>query len=378
MFDDCTFAPLETRLSLLVDLSRDEVSDYFCLTNAYRSENQFIQTTFNEHFTYDQFIHHMVFLLYKDHYIDSSKRKSFRDWERTLWIKKQPNEDPDVYRRKMNRSLNIMLAQKRHDIERLGICGDYIDLVARKTKMEHDRANTYHLTDLDVAATESYNSDGLKLIDLLKKGTMAYSKGGISGADIAEAYHQYWEQIQKDGAQSDSGKWVQSLINLSNIETWCLPYILYAIAKYMDTHKLEYIPPCLSIICSKVDFTSDSAMISRFLCERSRNIHRFFNSEDAQAAVNQFWNLLLIQGLTANKVQNDFKVKECLSEISPTAARYYFEEHYNLFSTCSSPDWNACYWAPSLVKAYRMAVSELTHSGHEKSSTQAKNVPRSE
>lgn len=371
MFDDCTFAPLETRLSLLVDFSRDEVSDLLHLENIYSCEQQFIQTTFNEHFTYDEFIHHMVFLLYKEYYTDSMQRKSFRDWEKTVWIKEQTTEDPDVYRRKMNRSLRIMLKQKRQDIESLGICPDYIDLVARKTKMEHDKSNTYHLTDLDVVATESYNSDGLKLIDLLKKGTMAYSRGGVSGANIAEAYQQYMQQIQKEGAQSDGKKWINSLINLSYIETWCLPFFLYAVAKYMDSHQLENIPPFLPIICSQVNLDPNKAVISRFLPVRTRNLHRFFNPKDAQEATKQFWNLLVIQGLTTGKAQKDSKIKECLSEISPVAAKYYFEEHYNLFSACSSPDWNVSSWTPSLVKAYRMVVSELTCSGYEKKRAQS-------
>lgn len=93
--------------------------------------------------------------------------------------------DKDVHRRNMNRTLAKACERKYQDAERLGTTTEYIDLVAKKEKLEGERSEIYHLSDLDVSGIESYQANGLEIVHLLARGTMGDSKGGVTGKKIA-------------------------------------------------------------------------------------------------------------------------------------------------------------------------------------------------
>lgn len=376
---------VKSRIELWTDLTRDDLSFYLLspmnpipieipfinleAANEGDEVRTFIRMVYNEDFTYEDFINHILFLVYKDYYTASLPRNSFRDWERTAQIRSNPNEDPDVYRRKMNRALKSMLIRKEQDTKRLNTRADYIEQISHKTQIGHDKAESYHLTEIDIDAIESYSTEGLKLLDLLKKGTISSSKSGVSGEKIAEAYRQYLHYIQKAELQTDSNAWIKSLIELSYIETNCLPAFLYAVAKYMDAKQVSLIPKFLPVLCSCISFIQGMpayGIESRFLHNRIKNIERFFDPKEELIVSRQFYLLLLMQYRVLDAAKDDSQIFRYLSEISPGIAKGYFEEHYNLFSDCKCDDWNVTPWSPSLIKSYRRVVGELTHDGHEK------------
>ena len=52
-------------------------------STTFRAPQNFHNTLFNEYFTFDQLVAHLVFWIYKDFYIDNLPRKSFSELNNT-------------------------------------------------------------------------------------------------------------------------------------------------------------------------------------------------------------------------------------------------------------------------------------------------------
>lgn len=333
----------------------------------FSSYDDFFNMLFNKYFTYDQFIAHVVFWIYKDFYIDNRPRKSISELNRTQDIIEDSTMDPDVYRRYMNRGLNKAYERKQQDTARLGTSTEYIELVAKKEKQAGEKSKIYHLAEPDVPAIESYQSGGLEIIHLLERGTMGNSKGGVSGEKIASAYSEYLAYIKKGEQQNDSEAWMDALIDLSSLESQSCPTFLYAVAKYVSANEVSHIPEPLALLCGLMK-TGNGGIQSRFLCNRIQNIPRFFQDDFTLfSPCLQFENLLRLQRMVLFTAKINSDIKKVFHEITNDAAKSYFSAQYNLFSACSADEWDTTTWNPALVKAYRKVIRTLTHDGYEKS-----------
>ena len=390
---------LKIRLMLFVDWARDDTLSKVCSLNpgAYFSsspnpEKRFIQTVFDPlYLSYEQFIDHMVFWVYKDYYMDSLPRKRMSELDIISKIPIDSDLDPDVIRKKLNRAIERMLERKHEDAKRLGYTTEYIDLVAKKEKRKGEKSKIYHLTDLDVKGISNYFQSASKVIQILEDGAVARSELGINGEDISDAYKQYLYLLRDENSFQDSRSWVESLINLSSIEAELFPAFLYEVAKYMEDQSKIAIPQALSILCSKVSSFYDAGWKgqSMFIHDRNRSIERFWGGRDASLSAEiQFYSLTKIQTLVRIKSRSDSAMKELLSQIDTEDARAYFSERYNLFSDCALSEWDKPKsWPSSLGKKYRKSVEVLTNQGFVRSvqlnaknrrKSKSKDVPRSE
>lgn len=351
-----------------------------------RNIEEFHKLIFNQYFTYDEFIAHMVFILYKHFYLDQLSRHPFSGLDKMKAMDDDAGVDKDVHRRNMNRALAKACERKYQDAERLGTTTEYIDLVAKKEKLEGERSEIYHLSDPDVSGIESYQANGLEIVHLLARGTMGDSKGGVTGKKIACAYKEYLSYVKKGAQQKDSDKWINALLDLSSLESQSCPSFLYAVAEYMSSQNITHIPKDLSLLCGVFSMGINGGVESRFLCNRIPNISRFFQSGPAHAkAAVQYYSLLSIQHGVFVNLQTDDKVRWLVSQIGCDHAKAFFSRHYNLFTVCTRDTWNSTTWSPKLVKAYRKVICELTYNGHNKAAeaeskgaTPERDVPRSE
>ena len=359
----------EAQKALFYDLN-NQFDPYGNLSTSSSYDN-FCNTLFSKNFTYDQFIAHVVFWIYKDFYIDNRPRKAISELNKTQDIIEDSTMDQDVYRRYINRGLNKACERKRQDAARLGTSTEYIELVAKKEKQAGEKSKIYHLAELDIPAIESYQSGGLEIIHLLERGTIGDSKGGVSGEKIASAYREYLAYIKKGEQQSDSEAWIDALIDLSSLESQSCPTFLYAVAKYMSANEISHIPEPLALLCGLMK-TGNGGIQSRFLCNRIQNIPQFFQDDFTLfSACLQFESLLRLQRIVLFTAKTDSGIKKVFHVITSDAAKSYFSAQYNLFSACSADEWDTTTWNPALVKAYRKVIRTLTHDGYEKSTADA-------
>ncbi len=335
-------------------------------------------------FTFEQFVNHLVFWIYKDYYTDNRmSRKNFGRLSKVEEMKEDSSEDLDLYQRKWNLSMKAMEKRKRDDIKRLGLSEEYINKVMRKEKLSGERSEIYHLTDLDSEGINSYHKDNdLKIIRLLSRGTMARSKMGVKGRDISDAYRKYFTYLKDNNIQKEDKDWIEALINLSSIESQSCPALLYAIAKYMQEHNTTRIPLEISMLATTIPTGEKGRLDSRFLHDRTRLIKLFFRDSDkVNQTVIGLIELLKIQRAVLTIVKGDRGMDKLLSSASVNDARIYFTERYNLFSSCSFIEWGSeKEWSPRLIKKYRKVIEVLTEDGHKRSVQvdNEKDVPRSE
>ena len=334
--------------------------------------------------TTGQFVAHIVFLLYKDYYLEHAQQKRFGEHYTSQNIK----EDADSPRRSFDRAMSAMHERKEQDIERLGHRADYINRVTSKEKRGTEVSGNYHYSDIDAKAISEYSLSlqRNRLVSLLSSGRIVDSKE-VRGRDISYAYYEYVKSVHDASQAKSSREWIENLLDISNLESQCAPAFLYSVAKYMNDKNEEKIPPQIGILYSLVLISADTAVESRFLHNRNSLIEKFFDEKQVDAVTQRIRLLLLFQTYICANAGRSLKVQSILKRLSTDDAKKYFEEKYNLFEDYSFGELQKeDSWNPKLVKKYRYVVGELTDDGYRvkcalNSLKQYKNrkiVPRSE
>lgn len=245
---------------------------------------------------------------------------------------------------------------------------EYRERVMMKAKEAGESFGAYHINNIDRIAIENYSPKRLgqlPIVTMLADGRFAISKAGSTKKDISEAYKDYWYYVEAGREQEDPMDWIESLIDLSNLESQCPPGFLYAVAKAMDEKYVTKIPVELPILFSDVQVTANGPLIeSRFQYDRNRCIDDFLlGSPRSRYELMQYFSSLL--KIQAPLIQNPLpEWDEILKTISIEDAKDYFMERYNLFESCNFPELKEGeVWTSRLVKKFRTVVAELTEDG---------------
>lgn len=315
----------------------------------------------------EQFIAHIIFFLYKNHYIDALSRKRYGEH--------YPQDDSadSNNRRTFDRAMKDMESRKREDeARRKNYNPKYRERVMMKAKEAGESFSAYHVNNIDRMAIENYSPKRLgqlQIVTMLADGRFADPKArGSTKKDICEAYKDYWYYVEAGREQEDPTNWIESLIDLSNLESQCPPGFLYAVAKTMDEKHVTKIPEELHILFRDERIIENGSLVeSRFLYDRNRCISSFLlgTRQSCEKLKQYFHSLLKIQ---APLIQNPLPGwDEILETISIEDAEDYFMKRYNLFESCSFPELKEGeVWTSSLVKRFRTVVAELTDDGNKR------------
>lgn len=319
-------------------------------------DEQFPFFCFDGPITLEQFITHIIFFLYKEYYKEHAIRRSYGEHYQI-----QENAD-NPERRSLNRSMQSMYERKVKDEARLRNYNPiYRDKVMTKENSKSPRG-TYLLNNTDFMAIENYSPSlgHLSILPMLEDGRMVVSKKA-SGKNISAAYKEYMEYIQSGADESDPEKWIERLIDLSDLESQCAPSFLYAVSIQLVRTGKDKIPKELALLCGHND-----GIESRFLYDRIRCIDFFFSDSQhgMQDLCEYFMNLLEIQRFLLRETGDIWD--HLLQAISVEDAKRYFEKRYDLFDALIFPALRKeTTWPPNHVKLYRKVVAYFTHDGAE-------------
>lgn len=121
-----------------------------------------------------EFVSHILFLLYKDYYIEHMPRHSIGTYG-----------DDSGFKRQFDRGIAAMAERQREDNDRLGIPDNpYLDHVLEKRKQEKNVSASYQVNASDVPAIMSYprNTSNLALVPILSSGRIASFKNGTKNS----------------------------------------------------------------------------------------------------------------------------------------------------------------------------------------------------
>ena len=318
--------------------------------------------------TQEEFVNHILFLLYKDYYIENQPRYSVGKF----------GDDPG-FKRQFGRGMTAMLKRQQEDNERLGIPGNpYLNCVSQKSKLGNEVSASYHVNASDLAAVMSYprNTSNREIVKILSSGRAASSKNGAPNAEIYRAYQEYCQMYHKKAQQTDPVEWMDAFMDLANLEVQVFPGFLYAVAKYMGTAGIKKVPEHLMMLCSYVSIGKIHVQ-SRFLHSRNAWIHLFF-SESYNQMINKFEPIFRLHAETYCSLGSNRYVQGLLAQISPSEARAYLSRHYNLFEDYYFPEIaDGKAWNPQITRAFRRVTAVLSENGNQYSKNQT-SVPRSE
>lgn len=322
------------------------------------------------------FLSHLIFWMYKDVYYETADRY-------TTGVLSSPytTYNLEANRRTLERNIKRTVSRKRAEAAANRSTTEYYDLVGHKDLRTHEVSPSYHLSKLDYKAIQEYapSTGQLKIVDLLANKKIGNSKA-VSGQTIAEAYQEYYEYIQRGAKQEKAVLWLESLIDLSSLESQLAPGFLFAVAKYAEAHKIKRIPSTLGLLhgiipipCIGYCGTVQIPTHSRFLYDRMAYIEALTQQNFTMDAViiDIIEQLLFIQGLVLSEREGSltiFKYEPALHDrllaVDPESAAEYFERTYNLFKIYNFEELsNPSFWTSKLLKVYRNVVTSLTSNG---------------
>lgn len=326
----------------------------------------------------DHFPAHIIFFLYKDVYYDLAERRTTGKIAQACY----PNTvDPDNNRRTMDRNIKRAVKRKNEEAKERGGPNDYYQFVAEKSKQVGDISSRYHINALDAMALEEYGSSTRKLdiIDLLIWKNIKSSKA-VSNQAIVDAYQQYYKYIRNAMKESDAQKWIESLLDLSNMESQVGISFFYAVAKYMERYSLKDVPDSLHILFSNVrafhkrkfEWVADGMVQSRFLYDRINCIEQLTGTNKEEMLHNIF-RLLSLQIRTLRLPNTNPAMRlnifdrvpglyQLFEQITSTEAKDYFSQKYNLFEiyTSFSELSDSASWSSRLLKDFRKVAAFMT------------------
>lgn len=317
-----------------------------------------------------EFVSHILFLLYKDYYIEHMPRHSIGTYGNDSGFKRQ-----------FDRGIAAMAERQREDNDRLGIPDNpYLDHVLEKRKQEKNVSASYQVNASDVPAIMSYprNTSNLALVPILSSGRIVSSKNGTKNSEIHQAYGEYCTTYHRKAGSLNCSEWMDGFVDLANLEVKMFPGFLYAVAKHMCAAGVKKVPEHLVMLCGQMSSPIGNGNFqSRFLHHRNAWISMFF-SKSCNELVEEFLPIFYLHTVTYSSLGKDSQVQKLLSQICPDEAKKYFEKHYNLFEDCYFPETApGKAWDPKITKALRKAAAVLTEAGYQYSKGQT-GVPRSE
>lgn len=331
----------------------------------------------------DRFVANIIFLLYRDRYLDYNARLKFNEHYGQITF--HDNPEYDSTRKLFERNIERTRKRKEGDFNRLHITPSYLETITTPIKQQENPKAYYYLSAIDMKAVSEYGSDRKReIIALLKNGKILDTKN-VSKKRISTAYEDLFNYIEMSSGLKDSQQWIETLIDISIIESSCMPVFLFAVARYMEQHIKEpavakyldknaaqKVPPSLMVLCASMNIVI-TVIQSRFLYDRNHLISRFFfesedeTSRDADILFHGFADLLIIHGRAFINSERDAEINNILKAVctdSVSEAYEYFHERYDLLADYSTLDFGkAEIWTDDLVRLLRNAVIELSDDG---------------
>ena len=302
-----------------------------------------------------EFVSHILFLLYKDYYIEHMPRHSIGTY----------GDDPG-FKRQFSRGIVAMAKRQQEDNDRLGIPDNpYLDHVLEKRKQKENVSASYQVNASDLPAIMSYprNTSNLELVPILSSGRIVSSKNGTKNSQIYHAYGEYCTTYHEKAGSSNCSEWMDAFVDLANLEVKMFPGFLYAVAKYIGTAGVKKVPEPLIMLCSQMPI-GIGYIQSRFLHHRNAWIPMFFSKSRNELA-EEFWPIFYLHTVTYSSLGRDSQVQKLLPQVSSYEAKEYFEKYYNLFEDCYFPEIaSGKAWDPKITKALRKVAAVLTQTGY--------------
>lgn len=318
--------------------------------------------------TAKEFITNIIFVLYKDLYLELNERLRYNEHPRE--VLSDSDRDPDSDRRTFDRSMSAMRKRKEEDANRLGFNTEYVETISMPIKQDNEPRAYYRFSAIDEKAISSYargqNPKGnLEIVSLLAGGRIVDSKK-VSGYTLENAYKKLFEHIKASSKIRDSRQWLEGLLDLAGLEFTELPIFLYTVAKQMDIVSAKEPPYLLGVLCAVVPIGKWSC-VCRFLNHRHLYVNDFFNTKISQTVASQFIGLMGLHIAVLSQARQDEEISSMLEKActeSIDEAYHYFHENYNLFDSYNEvAEGDAERWTSKFIKAYRSAVKTFTEDG---------------
>lgn len=347
------FDALESKVDSHVILSALTMKDHTLNTGPFKRE---------------EVVTNLIFVLYKDFYLEQNKRLRYSEHPREVL----PDRDPDSDRRASDRAMNAMRERKEKEFAGPWLDPTYMRTISTPTKYANDIKPYYHYSAVDEKAISCYNqsqntSGYSKFISLYMGGRMIRSKD-VSGDEIEDAYKRIFAHINMKSKIQDSKEWIEDLFDLASLEISSTPVFLYAVAKHMDAISVKEPSYFLRVLYEPV-FTTKGPGMFRFLHHRHLFIANLFDKEKAPSTERFLKDLIALHVDVHERAKRDFAISMLLKQActeSIDEAYRYFHEKYNLFDDYSAiAEGDAERWTAKFVKAYRSAVKEITSDGKE-------------